>query len=116
MSTDEVFQDFYAQLVKILPMNDDVFVAELFSAKLLPGDAKAQVKSKATRACKAAYFLDHVIEPSLATTFGSFNKLLKVMENNDYNGLKELAKSIRSNLMAKPVTVETGKLICEHLC
>jgi len=108
MSTDGVFQDFSAKLVKTLPMDDDVFVAELFSAKLLPGDAKAQVKSKPTRANKAAYFLDHVIEPSLATTFSSFNKLLKVMENNDYNGMKELAKLIKSSLTDKLVM---GKLI-----
>jgi len=116
MSTDEVFLEFYAKLVKTLPMDDDIFVAELYSAKLLPGDAKAQVKSKSTRAMKAAYFLDDVIEPSLSITFGSFDKFLKVMENNDYHGVKELAKSIRSNLMDKPVTVETGKLICEYLC
>jgi len=73
----EVYKQFYAKLVKILPMDDVTFIAELYSCDLLPGDAKDQLKSKA-QASKAGYFLDHVIEPSIANKFGSYN-IRKVM-------------------------------------
>ena len=106
--TADVYKQFYAKLVKTLPMNDVSFVAELYSRDLLPGDAKDEVKSKATRASKAAYFLDNVIEPSLENTFGNFNKLLKVMEDSEYNDLKELAKLITTRLMTGAVDTDTG--------
>ena len=35
-STSKVFQHFYAKLVKTLPMDDVVFIAELFSANISP--------------------------------------------------------------------------------
>ena len=98
--TAEVYKQFYARLVKTLPMDDVTFTAELYSCDLLPGEARDQVNLQSkTRPWKAAYFLDHVIEPSLANTFGSFNKLLKVMENCEYDNVKELAELITNRLM-----------------
>ena len=111
-STSKVFQYFYAKLVKILPMDDAVFIAELFSANLLSCDAKYLVDSKPTRASKAKYFLDHMIEPSVTTGVGrSFGDLIKVMENSEYDGVKELAKQIRCKLRKQAVNSETGKLM-----
>jgi len=104
----EVFQYFYMQLVKTLPMNDVIFTARLFSRGLLPGDVKNQVESKATRAGKATHFLDHAIKPSLPGTLSIFKKLLKVMEDSEYDDVKELAKSITSTLMKGAVSTETG--------
>ncbi|XP_065901851.1 NACHT, LRR and PYD domains-containing protein 3-like isoform X2 [Dysidea avara] len=99
MSTSKVFQHFYAKLVKTLPMDDAVFIAELFSANLLSGEAKHLVDSKPTPASKAKYFLDHMIEPSVMTGVGrSFDNLIKVMENSEYDGVKELAEMIRCRL------------------
>ncbi|XP_065900904.1 uncharacterized protein [Dysidea avara] len=100
MSTGNVFKHFYPQLVKTLPMDDVTFIAELFAANLLPGDARDIVHAKPTQASKAAYFLDHFIQPSVAAGVGrSFDDLIKVMEDSDYGGVKELAKLIRSRLM-----------------
>ena len=48
MSTSEVFKQFFAKLVKSLPMDDPIFVAELFSHNLLPGDHYDQVGSQST--------------------------------------------------------------------
>jgi len=77
MSTSKVFQHFYAKLVKTLPMNDAVFIHELFSANLLPGDVNNLVESRPTRASKAAYFLDQMIVPSVTTGVGgSFYNLI----------------------------------------
>jgi len=94
-------------------MDDVIFTAQLFSAKLLPGNVKDQVKSQATCANKATYFLDHVIKPSLTSGVGSsFNKLLKVMDDSEYDDVKELSKQIRSRLGDSPAdTLKTGELI-----
>ena len=109
MSTSKVFQHFYAKLVKTLPMDDVVFIAELFSANLLSGEARHLVDSKPTPASKAKYFLDHMIEPSVTTGVGSsFDDLIKVMEDSEYDGVKELAKLIRCRLRKRPANSETG--------
>ena len=83
-------------------MDDPIFVAELFSHDLLPGDHYDQVESRSTRADKAVYFLNHVIKPTIIIDVGSFNELLNVMEDSEYN-IKELAKQIISKLKEDPV-------------
>ena len=89
MSTSEVFKKFYVQLVKKLPMNDTLFIAELFANDLLPGDHKECVESLPTKSKKASHFLDHVIKPSVTSDDGcSFDKLLDVMEDSDHQGVK----------------------------
>ncbi|XP_065898529.1 NACHT, LRR and PYD domains-containing protein 3-like isoform X2 [Dysidea avara] len=109
VSTSKVFQLFYAKLVKTLPMDDAVFIAELFSANLLPGDVKDFVESKPSRAIKASYFLDHMIKLSVMTGAGrSFDDLIKVMENSEYDSVKELAELIRCRLRKRPANSQTG--------
>ena len=112
MSTSKVFQRFYAKLVKTLPMDDALFIAELFSANLLPGNIKNQVKSMNTKADKATHFLDHVIQPSVASGVGkSFDDLIEIMADSEYDGVKELAKLIRCRLKEAAESSETsGKL------
>ena len=100
MSTSDVFKKFYVKLVIGLPMDDTLFRAKLFTNDLLPGDHKERVESLATKSDKAAYFLDHVIKPSVTSDDhgSSFDKLLNVMEDSDHQGVKELAKQIRTSL------------------
>ena len=96
-----VFQQFYSKLVKKLPMDDAMFIADLYSNGLLPGDLKNQLKLlHRTSADKAVLFLDSVIEPSVTSDGGSsFDKLLNVMEDSEYPAhVKELAKQIRISL------------------
>ena len=79
-------------------MNDALFIAKLYSCDLLPDDNKEHVQSLPTGANKAMYFLDHVIKPSVATgADSSFDQLLNVMEDSE-QGIKELAKLIRTSL------------------
>ena len=96
-----VFQQFYSKLVETLPMDDAVFVAKLFSNDLLPGDLKNQLKLlHRTSADKAVLFLDSVIEPSVTSDGGSsFDKLLHIMEDSEYQHLKELVVQIRTSLL-----------------
>ena len=95
-----VFQQFYSKLVKTLPMDDAMFIAELFSNDLLPGDVKNQLKLlHRTSVDKASLFLDSVIEPSVTSDGGSgFDKLLNIMKDSEYPHMKELAKQIRASL------------------
>ena len=107
--TDEmanVYKQFYVKLVNTLPMDDVTFIASLYSRDLLPGDTKLVINSLSTQAEKAAYFLDHVIEPLVG--FSRLNKLLEVMENSGYSGLKELATLMTTALMKGAVTTDTG--------
>ena len=94
----KIFQQFYSKLVKTLPMDDAVFTAELLSNDLLPGDLRNQLKLvHRTSADKAVLFLDSVIEPSVTSDGGSsFDKLLHVMEDSEYQHVKELAEEIRT--------------------
>jgi len=98
MSNTAVFKQFYSRLVQTLPMNDAVFIAELFSNNLLPDDLKSQLNSQETPADKATHFLDRVIKPSLTISSTNFNEFLNVMEDSEYQHIKELAKQIRVSL------------------
>ena len=90
----ELFQQFYGKLVETLPMDDPNFTAKLYSARLLSSYLKEYVESRspATRTEKATRFLDQVIKPSVT----SFDKLLHVMEDSEYQHVKELSKQIKT--------------------
>ena len=95
----KVFQDHYPKLVKTLPMDDAIFMAELYSHSLLPHDLKDYIESLATSARKASSFLDRMIKPSVTSGVGrNFHKLLDVMEGSEYQNVNELAKLIRTGL------------------
>ena len=101
-ATTVVFVRYYLKLIRILPMNDDTFMRELFHHGLLPGDIMDKLKKQLTAANKATYFLDNVIKPSVTADIDiSFDKLLDVMECSAYLGMKELAKLIRGDMREK---------------
>ena len=109
MSTSKVFKQFYAKLVKTLPMSDAGFVAELFSSDLLPGNLKDQIKAKETRADKAMCFLDSKIDPDISVgDFRSFEKLLDIMEESDYDSVKSLAEKIGNDIKKECVVSNDG--------
>lgn len=95
----EVFQQFYDKLVNILPMKDPIFIAQLFSHRLLPDNLKDCVESQTTQALKASCFLDQMIRPSVTTGIGnSFDELLSVMKDSEYQSVNELAELIKASL------------------
>ena len=106
--SSEVFQQFYSKLVETLPMDDPNFTAKLYSARLLSSYLKEYVESRspATRTEKATRFLDQVIKPSVT----SFDKLLHVMEDSEYQHVKELAEQIKRNALEKRSTTDDGTL------
>ena len=108
MSVGGVFKQFYDRLVITLPMNDVLFIAELYSHDLLPDIIKDRVKTLASSESKASYFLDHVIKPSVTVGVGSsFDELLKVMEDSDYQSVKVLARVIRRSLSKEELADNT---------
>ena len=89
----------YSNLVKTLPMDDEYFIAELYSSDLLPGDLKNEIKSLTTSAKKATEFLDRVIQPAVTTNRDKmFITLLTVMRNSGNNDVIHLAENIFSML------------------
>ena len=92
MSAGEVFQQFYVELVTALPMNDSLFLANLFTRGLLPGDLKQQIRVEKTLTDKATCFLDHKISHDVSIgNSTSFYQLLNVMEDSGNKTLKMLA-------------------------
>ena len=103
MSAIEVFKKFYVELVKILPMDDVIFIANLYANDLLPFSHKEQIQSMPTEPQKATVFLDHVIQPSLVIGDNSkFIKLLSIMEESNFVVLEAVADHIRSQLKQAP--------------
>ena len=95
----EIFQQYYPNLVKLLPMNDDTFIAELYKNHLLPGNLKANMKSLSTSTQKATEFLDNVVKPSVECDDGtSLNALLITMKGCGDITVKRLAEKINNVL------------------
>ena len=95
----EVFQEYYPQLMRALPMDDDYFIAELYAKKLLPNNIKADIESLPNSAKRATRFLDDVIKPSVERNdCTKFHTLLWLMRENDDSTIKALAENIRSSL------------------
>ena len=94
-----VFKQFYAKLVKTLPMDDSIFIVELYSSGLLPDKLRHQIQLKCTSTDKAMCFLDGKIKPDISKgDFTSFNKLLNVMEECESDSVKILAADIKTTL------------------
>ena len=92
-----VYEDYYPQLIKSLPMNDAVFLAELFVKQCLSGDTLKAITTKATNVEKASFFLDHIIKPAFEDDGSNpvFLDLLNLMMNTES---MPLAKEIKSKL------------------
>ena len=81
-------------------MDDELFIADLFTNELLSGDLKSEIRSLSTSASKATRFLDCVIKPAISTNNGYriLNKLLTVMKNSGNDYVILLAENIHSML------------------
>ena len=91
---ESIIRKYYVHLIKVLPMNDVIFIAELYSADLLPGNLKEEVQSKLTAAEKADHFLQHGIKNDTE----NFNKLLTIMKSHNGDHLWKLAEKIQREI------------------
>ena len=93
----------------MLPVDDTLFLAKLYSCDLLPGDLMNEIIAKETRAQKAMCFLNGKIMCDISIgDFNSFNKLLNIMEESENDSLKDLAKKIKSVMQEDPVVNIAG--------
>ena len=96
----DVYTKYYPTLIKVLPMNDTIFVAQLFASNFLPGNAKEAIEARDTRADKASFFLDNHIVNGFDDDGNNplFLDLLKLMEKTDDIVLQTVAKEIRNKI------------------
>ena len=86
------------RVLKTLPMDDAMFTAKWFKMILVISGSQLKLVHRLTSADKAALFLDSIIEPSVTSDGGSsFDKLLHVMEDSEYQHVKELASQMRAS-------------------
>ena len=101
-STERIFRQFYVKLVKSLPLQNAVFVAELFSAHMLSIDLKKRIKAEKTPEDKATCFLDDKIYLDISKgDFRSFDVLLNIMKKKDFRTLNNLAEKITVALVGE---------------
>jgi len=112
----EIYIKFYTKLVTVLPMDDTMFVAQLYSNDLLPGNGKARVQAKQTQADKASCFLDEFVERGFIddNTNPTFYSLLSIMQSSDDPLLKSMAGTIRESNCVVCVCVCAFVCVCMH--
>jgi len=94
---EEIFQRFYVELVRVLPLHDAMFRSQLFTAGLLPGNLKSEVKSMPTPADKAEHFLDCGIKNEIS----KIQKLVLVMEGYVDDNVQQVARHIKDTITSK---------------
>ena len=98
---EKIIQKYYIDLLKVLPMNDVMFIGRLYSTGLLSDNLKKEVQSKPTAADKADYFLQHGIKNDT----DSFNKLLTIMEKHNGDCLRELADNLHKEMTSNNLVI-----------
>ena len=101
-STERVFRQFYVKLVKSLPLQNAIFLAELFSAHILSIDLKKKIKAEKTPEDKATCFLDDKIYHDISKgDLRSFDALLNIMKKKEFRILNSLAEKIKVALVVE---------------
>ena len=77
MSAGDVIKQFSVELVRQMPLENDVFCAMAKTADLFPLDTGYSIAAEPTRAKKVTYFLQHVVEPGAEVYLPKFLKLMK---------------------------------------
>ena len=104
MSASEVYNQFYPNLVEVLPMNDQQFFKSLVSSGLLSGDLLNQVETRETPAEKAKCFLVNKISNDVSRGyFESFYELLNKMRDSGNDNVQASAIRIKNALKQETV-------------
>ena len=94
-SAKDVIKKFNVELLQQLPLDKEMFFGMAKTANLFPGGSAESIAALPTRAKKAAYFLQHVVEPG-ADVF--LPKLLEVMKECNDDNVNDLADEIQGVL------------------
>ena len=93
-SASQVITDYKVELVKHLPLENELFFAMVERDGLFPLEIGDDIKAKDTRAKKVSCFLDF-IRPGADTYLP---KLLKVMKESGVDDVLELAENIDTTI------------------
>ena len=101
-STEDIFKEFYPQLLEVLPV--DCLISQFISKKLLSSAHKGKLQEMSTNSGRKKYFLDKVIEPGVKIRYkDQFDEMLALMEKSDDPPVKFLAdKMMKSRFPPTP--------------
>ena len=92
MSFKEAIVKFNVDLLKQLPLDDDIFFAMAKQGDLFPLNTSDSIAAQPTRAEKVSSFLHVVVEPGPEQYLP---KLLKVMKQSEFANVVKLADEIQ---------------------
>ena len=99
MNAKKAYKQFNPKLVRLLPLKNPYFLADLTQQNLFSGALKEEVMAASVRADASTCFLLKAIEPSLdVNDTEPFHKLLIVMESYDDPTINKLAKDIKDRI------------------
>ena len=92
LSPNEAIKQFNVELLRQLPLENEIFFAMANKADLFPLNTRSFIAAKPTREEKVSYFLQHVVEPGAEQYLP---KLLKVMKESKVVNVVKLADDIQ---------------------
>ena len=95
-SAKDILRDHKVELLRILPLEDEIFLAALEKFQLLTDGNRACIRAQNSRHNKVAYFLQHVVERTPDMYLPS---LICAMEQSDNLAVTELAKAMEERGM-----------------
>ena len=90
-----ILKNHKVRLLKILPLESELFLGKLDEVDLLPENSGACIRAKGTREDKVSYFLQYVVEPAADIYLPL---LISVMEQSDNLAVKRLANDMNTQL------------------
>ena len=93
MSAKDAIKQFNVELLRQLPLENDIFFGMARRADLFPLDTGDSIAAEPTRAKKVAFLLQHVVEPGAEEYLP---KLLNVMKESKVANVIRLADDIQA--------------------
>jgi len=98
VTVNEVFLNFQVDLVRTLPMDDEIFQALLHTKNIFAGNQSPMLKSKPTEATKASYLLNEVIKKDIDNCFNKLTEAMEEFDGSSNGPVSKLAVRIKSRL------------------
>ena len=95
-SAKDILRDHKVELLRILPLEDEIFLATLEKFQLLIDGSGAYIRAENPIHNKVAYFLQHVVERAPDIYLPS---LIFAMEQSDNLAVRKLAKDMKERGM-----------------
>jgi len=91
-SAKDILRCYKEQLLDILPLEREKFLAQLDKHKLLPNGCGASIRAQSTRNGKVSYFLENIVSPAPHVYLPT---LIEIMEQCDDLAVNALARDMK---------------------